>query len=76
MVVLAAADAEARKIPFGPQYRIYLGGEPGAAGKGWNGWMDEIRYSNQPLESDQFLRASDNPKAPPKPAPKATDAPQ
>jgi hypothetical protein len=54
-------DATKRELHYDPPkrdklYPMFIGGLPGKKG-GWNGWLDELRYSDAPLEPEQFLRA-------------------
>jgi hypothetical protein len=51
---------------------LYIGGAP--QGKGWNGWLDEVRLSNKALEPQKFLRAVKQP-ATPTTAPTTTTRP-
>jgi len=48
------------KPDYKPEYKIYIGGVPD--GHGFNGWMDEIRWSDQALSPDEMLNAHERPK--------------
>ncbi len=54
-------DESKRVIHGGPEYALFIGGPENGQGHGWSGWLDEVRFSSEPLPPENFLRALDKP---------------
>jgi hypothetical protein len=72
-------DPKQRQLAYEPPrpgetYPLLIGGRKD---KGWNGWLDEIRLSDQPLAPEKFLRATaEQTPGGPKEEPAADDTPK